>query len=50
MILDTIELRKWKKLACNIPKTYADTQSPIAVKQGRKEGDEIQLELPCKKY
>ena len=50
IIPDTIELRKWKKLACNIPKTDSDTQSPVAVKRGREEGDEIQLKLPCKKY
>ena len=47
-ISDTIELRKWKKLARNIPKTDSDTQSPVVVKQGRKGGDEIQLEYLAK--
>ena len=46
----TIELKKWKKLAHNIPKTDAGTQNPVAVKQGREGDDEIQLKLPCKKY
>jgi len=49
-ISDTVELRKWKKLARNIHKTEADTQLPVAVKRGREEDDAIQLELPYKKY
>ena len=50
IIPDTVELRKWKKLARNIHKTEANTQLPVAVKWGREEEDEIQLELPYKKY
>nr|POE50555.1 hypothetical protein CFP56_00019 [Quercus suber] len=50
IIPETFELRKWKKLARNIPKTEADTQNSIATKRGREGDDEIQLELPYKKY
>lgn len=49
MILDTIQFRKWKKLARNISKTDTETQSSIAAKRGREDEDEIQLMLPCKK-
>ena len=50
IVPDTIELRKWKKLARNMPKIEADTKIPVAIKRGREEEDEIQLELPFKKY
>ena len=49
-ISDTVELRKWKKLARNNHKVEADTQLPLAVKRGREEDEEIQLELPYKKH
>nr|POE50682.1 putative ribonuclease h protein [Quercus suber] len=50
IIPETFELRKWKKLARNIPKTEVDTQNSVATKRGREGDDEIQLKLPYKKY
>ena len=49
-ISDTVELRKWKKLARNNHKTEADTQPTVAIKRGREGDEEIQLELPYKKH